>query len=202
MTDQYTIGIDFGTLSGRAVLVRVSDGAELAAAEHSYASAVIDESRPGLRLPPDWALQDPDDWISVLRHAVPDVLAQSAVDPRQVIGVGTDTTACTVLPCRADGTPLCRLPEYRDRPHAWPKLWRHHAAQPQADRINRLAHERDEGWIERYGGRLSSEWELAKALQVLEEDEEVYAATDLWVEFADWIVWQLCGTYTRNRCTA
>jgi L-ribulokinase len=200
--DQYTIGIDFGTLSGRAVLVRVSDGAELASAEHVYASGVIDGSLNGTELPPDWALQDPDDWVQVLRHAVPDAVRESGVDANAIIGIGTDTTACTVLPCRSDGTPLCTLPEFRDRPHAWPKLWRHHAAQPQADRINALAAERGESWLPRYGGRLSSEWELAKALQVLEEDPEVYAATELWVEFADWIVWQLCGEYARNRCTA
>jgi L-ribulokinase len=200
--EQYTIGIDFGTLSGRAVLVRVSDGAELASAEHVYESGVIDESLHGTDLPPDWALQDPDDWVQVLRNAVPAALRESGVDANAVIGIGTDTTACTVLPCKRDGTPLCALPEFRERPHAWPKLWRHHAAQEQADRINALAAERGEPWLPRYGGRLSSEWELAKALQVFEEDPEVYAATELWVEFADWIVWQLCGEYARNRCTA
>ncbi len=82
------------------------------------------------------------------------------------------------------------------------KLWKHHAAQPHADRINALAHERGEPWIARYGGKLSSEWELAKGLQLLEEDPEIYAATDAWVEAADWIVWQLCGRYVRNACTA
>ena len=202
MPDQFTIGVDFGTLSGRAVLVRVSDGTEFAVAEHQYASGVIDQSLAGRRLPPDWALQDPDDWIAVLQHAVPAVIEQAGIDPAQVIGIATDTTACTVLPCTADGTPLCRLPQFRDRPHAWPKLWRHHAAQSHADRINALAEERGEPWLARYGGRLSSEWELAKGLQLLEEDPEIYRAADHWVEFADWIVWQLCGNYRRNRCTA
>jgi L-ribulokinase len=202
MAEQYTIGVDFGTLSGRAVLVRVSDGAEIASAEHEYRSGVIDSSLNGTSLPPDWALQDPDDWIEVLRSAVPAVLEQSGIDPAEVVGIATDTTACTVLPTRADGTPLCRVPEFRERPHAWPKLWRHHAAQGQADRINELAAQRGETWLPRYGGRLSSEWELAKGLQLFEEDRDTYAATERWVEFADWITWQLCGEYTRNRCTA
>jgi L-ribulokinase len=202
VADRYTIGIDFGTLSGRAVLVRVDDGTEIADAEHIYASGVIDESLRGTRLPPDWALQDPSDWIAVLRNAVPAVIEKAGIDPSEVIGIGTDTTACTVLPCLRDGTPLCTLDEYRDRPHAWPKLWRHHAAQRHADRINALAEERDEPWLARYGGKLSSEWELAKGLQLLEEDPDLYAATELWVEFADWIVWRLCGNYRRNRCTA
>ncbi len=88
------------------------------------------------------------------------------------------------------------------RPHAYPKLWRHHAAQEQADRITTLAEARQEPWLARYGGRISSEWEFAKALQILEEDPEVYAAIDRWIEAADWIVWQLCGVETRNACTA
>ncbi|MBO4253130.1 ribulokinase [Streptomyces griseorubiginosus] len=201
--DAYVVGVDFGTLSGRAVVVRVRDGAELASAEHPYRHAVLDRELPdGTRLPPDWALQVPSDYLDVLRHAVPEALAAAGVRPEQVIGIGTDFTACTVLPVLADGTPLCELPEYAARPHAYVKLWRHHAAQGQADRINALAVERKEPWLERYGGKVSSEWEFAKALQVLEEDPEVYRRMERWVEAADWIVWRLCGAYVRNACTA
>ncbi|SNY36860.1 ribulokinase [Paractinoplanes atraurantiacus] len=199
---RYTIGVDFGTLSGRAVVVRVEDGAEVGAAVHEYAHGVIERTLPatGQQLRPDWALQDPDDYIDVLRTAVPEALEVAGIDPADVIGIATDFTACTVLPALADGTPLCRVLE--DRPHAYPKLWKHHAAQPQADRISDLAHERGEPWIARYGGRISSEWQFAKALQVLEEDPEVYARTERWIEAADWIIWQLCGRETRNACTA
>ncbi|MGC0339216.1 ribulokinase [Streptomyces sp. SLBN-8D4] len=197
------VGVDFGTLSGRAVVVRVRDGEELASAEYVYPHAVLDRELPdGTRLPPDWALQVPSDYIDVLRTAVPEALARAGVTPEQVIGIGTDFTACTVLPALADGTPLCELPEYTGRPHAYVKLWRHHAAQAQADRINALATETKEPWLERYGGKISSEWEFAKALQVLEEDPEIYHRTERWLEAADWIVWRLCGTYVRNACTA
>jgi L-ribulokinase len=198
------IGIDFGTLSGRAVVVRVDDGAELGSAVHEYSHGVVEDVLPGtgLRLPHDWALQVPSDYIDVLRNTVPKALATSGASPEDVMGIGTDFTACTVLPTLADGTPLCEVPELRERPHAWVKLWKHHAAQGQADRINALAHERGEPWIGRYGGLLSSEWELAKGLQLLEEDPELYARMEHWVEAADWIVWQLCGTYVRNVCTA
>ncbi|MEV1066726.1 ribulokinase [Streptomyces sp. NPDC050263] len=197
------VGVDFGTLSGRAVVVRVRDGAELGTAEHPYAHAVLDRELPdGTRLPPDWALQVPGDYIDVLRHAVPQALARAGVRADQVIGIGTDFTACTVLPVLADGTPLCELPGLAGRPHAFVKLWRHHAAQGHADRINALAAERREPWLARYGGKISSEWEFAKALQVLEEDPEIYGRTERWVEAADWIVWRLCGTYVRNACTA
>src|SRR6266568_8870344 len=202
--ERYVIGVDFGTLSGRAVVVRVEDGTEVGSAVHEYAHGVINAQLPGRNrdLPGDWALQDPDDWLAVLATAVPDAVVRSRVDPRRIIGIGTDFTACTVLPTTADRTPLAKLDAWRDRPHAWPKLWKHHAAQAQADRITRLAHERGEPWIARYGGRISSEWQFAKALQVLEEDHEVYAATERWIEAADWIIWQLTGRETRNACTA
>jgi L-ribulokinase len=202
--DRYVVGIDFGTLSGRALVVRVADGAEVGTAVHPYPHAVIEETLPatGQHLPPDWALQDPDDYRDVLRHAVPAALAAAGVRADDVVGVGIDFTACTVLPTLADGTPLCELPDLRDRPHAYVKLWKHHAAQSHADRINALAHERREPWIGRYGGKISSEWQFAKALQLLEEDPAVYHRAQRWIEAADWIVWQLCGTETRNVGTA
>ncbi len=198
------MGIDFGTLSGRAVVVRVSDGVELGSAVYAYPDGVLDARLVGTgqRLPPDWALQNPADWLGVLTNAVPEALRVSGVDRADVIAIGTDFTACTVLPTDADGRPLCQLDAFAACPHAWPKLWKHHAAQTHADRINELAHRRKEPWIGRYGGKISSEWQFAKALQVLEEDPEVYRATARWIEAADWIVWQLTGTETRNACAA
>jgi len=201
---QYTVGVDFGTLSGRAVVVRLSDGAEVGSAVHEYAHGVLDARLAGgaVALPPDWALQVPGDYVDVLANAVPEAVRVAGIDPRQVVGLGTDFTACTVLPVLADGTPLCELPGYAERPHAYVKLWKHHAAQTQADRINELAHGRGEAWIGRYGGLISSEWEFAKGLQLLEEDPEIYARADYFVEAADWIVWKLTGRYVRNACTA
>jgi L-ribulokinase len=203
-TEQYVIGVDYGTLSGRAVVVRVSDGAELGSGVHEYSHAVMERvlDSSGAALPPEWALQVPSDYVDVLKIAVPAALRDSGIDPASVIGIGTDFTACTVLPVLADGTPLSELDEYLDRPHAYVKLWKHHAAQPQADRINRSAQERGESWLPRYGGLISSEWEFAKGLQLLEEDPEIYARMDHWIEAADWIVWQLSGVYVRNACTA
>ncbi|WP_193043721.1 ribulokinase [Mycolicibacterium baixiangningiae] len=203
-SETYTVGVDFGTLSGRALVVRVCDGYEMSSAEHAYEHGVVTEALPGraVRLPSLWALQVPADYVSVLRTAVPEAIAAAGVDPSDVIGIGTDFTACTMVPVRDDGTPLCELDEFADRPHAYAKLWRHHSPQPQADRINTVAAARGESWLPRYGGLISSEWEFAKALEILDEDPEVYRAIDHFVEAADWIVWQLCGTYVRNACSA
>ena len=201
--ERCSIGVDFGTLSARAVVVRVADGAELGTGVADYRHGVLEHLLPtGTGLAPDWALQDPSDWWAALGEAVRKAVSDSGVDPQHIVGIATDFTACTVLPTDAAGTPLCALPGLDDLPHAWPKLWKHHAAQPQADRINALAAERGEPWLARYGGRISSEWQFAKALQLLEEAPEVYARTERWIEAADWIVWQLCGVETRNACTA
>jgi L-ribulokinase len=197
------VGVDFGTLSGRAVVVRVADGEELGAATCDYPHGVLDRALPdGTPLPPEWALQVPDDYREVLRVAVPAALSSARVAPEDVIGIATDFTACTMVPTTADGTPLNEVPAHAGQPHAYVKLWKHHAAQPQADRINQLARDRGEAWLPRYGGLISSEWEFAKGLQILEEAPAVYAAMDRWVEAADWIVWELCGSYVRNACTA
>src|SRR4051812_25423845 len=127
--DTFVVGVDFGTLSGRALVVRVSDGAELGTAVYAYPHAVIEETLPasGEKLPPSWALQDPHDYRGVLKHAVPEVIRAANIDPARVIGIATDFTASTLLPVTKDGTPLCELDAYRDRPHAYPKLWKHHA---------------------------------------------------------------------------
>lgn len=204
MSPKYAIGVDFGTESGRALLVDVADGREIATAVHRYGNGVIDETLPGttIRLEPDWALQDPNDYIEVLKRTIPAVLAESGVDPAAVIGVGIDFTACTMLPTKQDGTPLCQVPELRNEPHAWVKLWKHHAAQPEADRINEVARARGESWLDLYGGKISSEWFFSKALQILNEAPQIYYAADRMLEAADWVIWQLTGRETRNSCTA
>jgi L-ribulokinase len=182
----------------------VSDGLEIASAVHEYSHAVMEDVLPatGKKLPPDWALQMPSDYIDVLKNTVPAVLKASGINPADVIGIATDFTACTVLPVTEDGTPLNELSQFKDHPHAYIKLWKHHSAQPHADRINELAHARKEKWITRYGGKISSEWEFAKALQLLEESPDVYDSMRYWIEAADWIIWQLSGVYVRNICTA
>ncbi len=202
----YVIGIDFGTESGRAVVIDTRNGRELGSSVYPYANGVIDEHLPApdddVRLPPDWALQDPEDYLRTFQHAVPAAIAAAGVDPSAVIGVGVDFTACTMLPTRADGTPLASLDAFRRQPHAWVKLWKHHAAQPEADKINAIARDRGEPWLDDYGGKISSEWFYSKALQILDEAPAIYDEAERLIEAADWVVWRLTGTEVRNSCTA
>ncbi|MEK3723992.1 ribulokinase [Paenibacillus sp. FSL H8-0034] len=204
MKKTYAIGVDYGTESGRALLVDISNGAEIATHVTKYAHGVIDERLPvsGRRLEADWALQHPDDYLEVLRQSVPAVVRESGVDPADVIGIGIDFTACTMLPLDRAGQPLCFDPQHRDNPHSWVKLWKHHAAQEEANRINEAAEQRGEAFLARYGGKISSEWMLAKVWQILNEAPELYDQTDQFLEAADWVVSQMTGQIAKNSCTA
>ena len=200
---KYSIGLDFGTLSGRALLVNVQTGEELASAVYDYPHAVMDTAIPcGKKLKADWALQHPQDYLDVVKITIPQVMEQAGVSAEDVIGVGVDFTACTVLPVLADGTPLCFLEEYKDEPHAYVKLWKHHAAQDLADKMNEVAVARNEPWLQNYGGKISSEWAIPKVWQVLREAPEIYNKADRFIEAADWIIWQMTGKETRNACCA
>jgi L-ribulokinase len=200
----YAIGVDFGTASARTLLLDLRSGEELGLCELAYPHGVIDETLPdsGERLPMDWALHDPDDYRYVLEAGIRAVLAERPDAARDVVGIGIDATSCTVLPVSADGTPLCELPAWRARPHAWPKLWKHHSAQYVANRLNEVAAERHEHFLARYGGRLSSEWYFPKLIQIWLEDRGVYEATASFVEVADWVVWHLSGRERRSACPA
>jgi len=200
---KYSIGVDFGTLSGRALLVEVETGEEIMTSVFDYPNAVMDEHLPdGTALGVDFALQHPQDYLDVFKMTIPDVIEKSGVPPEDVIGVGVDFTACTVMPVKADGTPLCFLEEYKGNPHAYVKLWKHHAAQDKANKLNATAEKTGQEWLKLYGGKISSEWLFPKLWQILDEEPELYDAMDYFLEATDWVVWQLTGKHTRNSCTA
>lgn len=192
---RFVLGIDFGTLSARALLVDADNGEEIADAVREYPHGVIEEYLPSdrKRLPPETALQHPADYLDAMEQAVRCVMREARVRPEQVLGIGTDFTSCTVLPTRADGTPLCFEKRWQKNPHAWVKLWKHHAAQPEADRINTIGAKRNEYFARAYGGRYSSEWFFSKLLETANHAPEVYRAAERYIEGGDWIVWQLCG---------
>lgn len=200
---KYTLGLDFGTLSVRALIVDAKTGKEAAHAVSEYEHGVMDTALPdSTPLKRDFALQDPDDYLKSMKRAVCEAVKKAAISPADIIGIGVDFTSCTVLPTDKYGEPLCSKERFRSEPHAYVKLWKHHAAQKQADEINALAAARGEKWLKRYGGSIGCEWQFPKLLEVLEESPQVYRATDFWCEAADWIVWQLTGRYSKNACCA
>jgi L-ribulokinase len=200
--ESYVIGIDFGTLSGRASVIRTADGAELGAHVVDYPHGVLEADLDGVRLPPDTALQVPGDYLRVLADAVPRALADASVDPGSVVGLGLDVTSATVIATTPDGTPLCELPDLAGRPHAYAKLWKHHGAHAQTRRLIEAAQQRGEPWLARYGGTLSVELAVPKLLELADADPEVYARTAHFVEALDWIVWQLTGERVRSAAAA
>lgn len=206
MDNKYTIGLDFGTLSGRALLVRVNDGKEIGSCAVEYPHAVMDdwlETPSGrIKLPPNWALQNPDDYLTVLKSVIRNVLKECSVSPEDVIGIGIDFTTCTLIPVYEDGTPLCMTDRFSSNPHAYVKLWKHHASQKYANMLNEIAAERGEKWLECYGNKISSEWMFPKIWEVLDNAPEVYESADYFIDAADWIVWQLTGRQTRNNVIA
>jgi len=203
MTTKYSIGIDFGTLSGRTVLVDLDDRKELDVEICNYPHAVMESQLPsGLKLPADFALQHPDDYLHAIKHTVPELLKRNNISPDQIIGIGIDFTACTMMCVDKEGTPLCFKEEYSDNPYAYVKLWKHHAAQKQADKINKTARDMGCKWLERYGGKISSEWFFPKILETLENAYDVYENTYRFIEAGDWVVWMLTGNETHNACMA
>ncbi len=201
---KYAIGVDYGTQSGRAVVVDLNTGNILAQSVKEYTHGVMDEYLPDgvTKLGPDWALEHPADYIEVLEITIPDVLKKCGIKPEEIVGVGIDFTACTLISVDKEGTPLCFKEEYKTNPHAYIKLWKHHAAQAQANRLNKTAKDMGEDFLKRYGGKISSEWMLPKIMQTLEEDKEIFDATDRFMESADWVVMWLTGNEMRNSCTA
>lgn len=196
----YTIGVDFGTLSGRAVLCDTATGAELATAAMSYPHGVMSErlAATGAPLPQDFALQDPDDYLAVLEHVIPTVVKEAGVPAASVVGIGIDFTCCTLISVDGQGTPLCRAERFRGEPLSYALLWKHHAAGKYAERLTKLARERGEAFLARCGGKVDQEWTFAKMLQVLCEAPEVYHAADRFVEAGDFVVWQLTGALARG----
>ncbi|MEM9586931.1 MAG: ribulokinase [Planctomycetota bacterium] len=201
------LGLDFGTESARAILID-ANGKELAVGTDAYAHGQIVETLPDstTKLPANYALQHPTDWIDSAAKATRDALQESGLDGSEIVGIGVDFTSCTMLPTTASGTPLCLDDQWRGTPLAWPKLWKHHGAIEQTDRMNRIAHERGESFLNRYGGTIGLEWFFPKLLETIDGAPEVAEAADVWLEAGDWFVWQLVGgdrqTLPRSTCQA
>ncbi|MAT15168.1 MAG: ribulokinase [Planctomyces sp.] len=207
MSTPIALGLDFGTESVRALFVDLK-GNEVASAVAAYPHGQIIDTLPGTgeKIPANYAFQHPGDWIECSAQAVRDGLKAGGLKEDQIIGIGVDFTSCTMLPALKDGTPLCLVEQYAANMFSWPKLWKHHGAQKQTDRINELAHARNESFLPRYGGIIGLEWFFPKVYETLEKAPEIYRATEVWLEAGDWYVWQLVGgdatSLPRSTCQA
>lgn len=200
---KYALGLDFGTLSVRALFVDIETGEEAATAVYEYPHGVMTEVLPdGTPLPPNFALEHPHDFLDGLEYVVPAGMKAGNIRPGQVIGIGVDITTATVLAVDEEGTPLSDYPEFASRPEAWMKLWKHHGAIEIADRMLEVARERKESWLNFYGDWLSSELFMPKAVELAVKDPEIFARTHNLIEAADWIVWKLTGEVTRSAALA
>lgn len=214
--DKYVIGLDYGTLSARAVLVSVNDGSVIAESVYSYPHGILRSVAKSIsdgadllggeegstELPADYALQEIDDYINAMYHTVREVVEKSDCQAQNVIGIGIDATSSTFLPLLESGQPLCKTEQFRENPHAQLKLWKHHGAQKQADQITALANKRKEKFIMRCGGKVNAEWMLPKLMEIAEKAPDVYEAADNFMEVSDYLVYLLTGEITRCMCHA
>lgn len=199
----YSIGIDFGSESGRVLIVDVHTGEIKGIHVIPYKHGVIvDSLRPYFNtIPKGSALQDPRDYLEVLKIGIPKAISKAGVDMEQIIGLGIDFTSSTVLPVDENLTPLCFLKDYQNSHHAWVKLWKHHHTKKQRDTIYKLATKRKENWMRKLGYNISEEWMIPKILEIFDAARDIYDATSYFLEAADWIVSILTSTLTRNNCS-
>ncbi|MBE6655670.1 MAG: ribulokinase [Ruminococcaceae bacterium] len=195
---KYSIGIDYGTLSARALLLNLDNGAECAEAVYEYPHAVMSEKfLDGTPLPPDFALQHPRDYLEALKAVIPAVLNKAGAAGSDVVGIGVDFTSCTVVPAKADGTPLCFDEAFKYNKHAYAKLWKHHAATPYADKMSSLLAGSE--LLARFGGKFSNEFLFPKLAEIADHAPEVFDAADVFLEGGDFMTWTLTGHRTMSR---
>jgi L-ribulokinase len=202
MTGKYTIGLDFGTNSVRALIVDVQDGRELASYVSHYmhgdAGVVLKADQP------DLARQHPAAYLRGIESAVKQALEFAAADPshgfspKQVIGIGIDTTGSTPLPVDAAGIALALKPEFEDNPDAMAWLWKDHTSYAEADEITAAAQKKHPEYLVKCGGRYSSEWFWAKIMRCARVAPKIFEAAASWVEICDWIPAVLAGNTALN----
>lgn len=194
---KYTVGVDFGTLSARAVVICVENGEVLSEGEHRYA---LWENRlpAGTAVPPDMVLADPREYQAALIGSVRKAVAASGAAAEDVIGIAVDATSLTLVATDESGEAMCLKPEWSQDPNAWIKLWKSHSAQKQAERIEAAAREKRHPLLAQCGGRISCEWAYPKMLETYEQSPELFHKTGRFWDLCDWLTFLLCGEVTRN----
>ncbi|UXU49638.1 ribulokinase [Staphylococcus arlettae] len=196
----YSIGIDFGTSSGRVFLINTSTGEIVTQYVKPYTHGTIEKSLNGVELPREFALQNANDYLEVINEGIPAMLADVAISPKEIVGIGIDFTSSTVMFVDETLEPVHNLAQFQNNPHAYVKLWKHHGAQAEADQLFTTALAEKNRWLGYYGFNVSSEWMIPKILEVNNKAPEVMAATSYIMEAGDWIVNKLTGRNIRSNC--
>ncbi len=192
---RYTIGLDYGSLSGRALLVDVETGEEVCESVMEYPHAILSETLPdGTPLPKESAVQHPRDYLDILSFVLRDVMKKAGIASEQVVGIGVDFTSATVLPVDENLMPLCFQERFFSHPKAYSTMWKDHTAAPQAALIDEISEKTGDMHLSYLGGKCSAENGLAKVLAILQTDEEVYHEAYRILEAGNWITALLCGT--------
>lgn len=201
--DKYTLGVDFGSLSARAVICRVRDGAVIAQHETAYPHAVMTDFLPdGTRIPAGFFLQHPMDYLAALQESVRGALAEAKVNKETVVGLALDFTGCTILPLDEKGTPLCLKEEFKSHPYAYVNMWKQRNAQREAEEMQTVICRHDPDFLKRFGGRVAPEMLQCKVLKTLREDPEIFAAADRFIEAHEYMLFVLTGEEVRNTSMA
>lgn len=194
MTKHYTIGVDFGTLSARAVLLDTDTGATLPKdCTYVYPHGILREIG-GQILPKNYALEHPADYIEALEYIIKGVIEANGIDAYEVEGIGIDATTCTLIPVDKNGVPLCFDPRFENEPHAYVKMWKHHGAEPYMKKIKREAERLCESFVSRSGTGISVEMFIPKILETVTEAPEVYTSSDRIMHVGDFLARLLTGT--------
>ncbi len=200
---RYALGIDFGSLSARALIVDVDSGRICATSVSLYEHAIISDKLPdGTKIPQTFALQLPADYLNSLIACVKQLITDTGINAAEIGGIGICTTASTVLPIKQNGTPLCELDNYKSNPHAYMKMWKHRGAVSVAERMNEVAKELNESWYSAYGSVITCEWLPPKAIEIAENAPDVYDEMDAFIEVGDWLVQWMTGTRKRSSALA
>ena len=193
MGKKYSIGLDFGTLSARAIIADTENGSTLPyESVFEYPHAII-QSIDGKPLPSGYALQHPNDYIAALEFLIPDLLKNNDIDKSAIIGIGIDFTDCTVFPIDAGFTPLCMLDEYKSEPHAYAKLWKHHTNEKYAKAVENAVLAYDPKILSVTGSRMTSEFLIPKLYEVFCEANDIYQNAYKFVLGGDYIASLLIG---------
>ena len=192
--NRYVLGLDFGSLSGRALLVDAGTGETVAESVYEYPHAVMYRALPdGTPLPDGSAVQHPQDYLDALSITVQRVKELSGCNADEIIGIAVDFTSATMLPVDRDLTPLCFDPKFSSQPKAYVTMWKDHTAAPQAELFDRICNETGAPYLAFCGGKCSAENGLAKVLCILQTAPEVYHAAYRILEAGDWITMLLTG---------